>query len=202
MKAIRFLAGLVLGVFWLRIPTAQAVPENPPGQKACGKLFQEVRHNARVHFQQQRRENQEFRQKIKRLTPAEALDAIRTHREQQYNENRAFLEAEYLQLVEAIKNRFAEKGGQDEARLQEILQRLAERYDKRRKKLDTLHTEWIALLDRLAQKPDLTWEQLRHALHAFRTTHRPDRKKDGPRRRPENRHGARPIPRQDPQGTV
>jgi hypothetical protein len=148
------------------------------GKGERGKLRGEFRQEIQAHFQQQRGENKEFREGLKGQEPAPAVAAMKTHRDEQYKENKTFLDAEYTKLVDAIKAKLAGKEGGD-AKLAEILKKLEARRAERVQKMEARHTEIMTLLTQLSQKADLTWDDIHAALKDFHAKHAGEFKREG-----------------------
>jgi len=65
------------------------------------------REETKAHFEEQKKENQEFRQQIKGELQKEKIEAVEQHRTAQYNENKAFFQKQHEENIAYLKERLA-----------------------------------------------------------------------------------------------
>ena len=114
------------------------------GRNQFNKEFKE---RGIAHREQQKQENQAFRQTLKDLEPAARSAAIRQHRIEQYQENRAFAESIHQERMARVKERLEQSSNMDEAQKAEILARMAEKYQERVSFHEQQHQENLAFMD-------------------------------------------------------
>jgi len=124
----------------------------------------EFKEKAQAHRQQQRQENQSFRESIKDLSPQEKATSIAQHREEQYQENTAFHSSLHAERQAKVQARLAENTNMSEEQKQQIMSEMEQRYQKGTARHAQNHSENISLINQLAADPNLTDDQLRSEL--------------------------------------
>jgi hypothetical protein len=123
---------------------------------------------AREHWEKQHEENHDFRQTLKEMEPAEAIEAIRSHREMQHKENLAFFAEQKDKHVERVNGR--EKLTDDQKA--ELVSFIEVMYAKKVAFCTEMHEDFMDLLDELAGQEGLTKKELHQALKAHHEEHK------------------------------
>lgn len=158
MKKTAILTG---GLILLGTTTLCAAPES-------GGPRQEIKNRIRAQRQQQRQENQTFRESIKDLTVQEKAQAAITHRNTQYQENAELGNALKKTRSAAIKNRLDQVAILSEDERTDILNSLEQQYQDAQTFRAQQHEENIAVLEQIANDPDISAEEAKFLLQDHR----------------------------------
>lgn len=133
----------------------------------------ELEQRRSAHREQQKQENQSFRQSLKDLDPAARSAAIKSHRTQQYQENQAFSATNHQERMTHVRQRLAQSPNLSEAQKAEILSRLEGKYQEHVKFHEQQHQENLAFMQTLQ---DMDPQARRQAMKDHRETQKSGRK--------------------------
>ncbi len=129
----------------------------------------------RAHFKAQRESGQALMQSVMREEDAQkALGMIREHRQAQREKSKAFHDQQWEQQMQFTAGQ-REKQGVAPERRAEMLKKMTAAHASRQAEADSRYTALMGTLDALAAKPDLTKEDIRHALRDTHGKTRQDR---------------------------
>ena len=141
-KTILLLAAILL----LATPQANAKGRSGPGPGGPGLN----RNPWREHAQQQRRENQAFRESVQGLSPQERAEAAISHRNNQHKENMAFGEDRHQENISKVKERLDQNPHMTAAEKDEVLDFLKQQHQDRTAHWSDQHAENMGVLQRIA----------------------------------------------------
>lgn len=122
----------------------------------------------REHWEQQHRENVEFRETLKGMEPAEAIAAIKAHRTMQHRENLLFFIEQKERRIERIN---ANERLTDDQKA-ELVSFVEVMHARKVAFADRHHQAFMAMLDELAEDPELTLRKIVQALKEFHEEHK------------------------------
>lgn len=159
----------------------------PPSLSAGerGGFRKENKDRIKAYWQQQKRENKEFRQSLRQSGKDEGQKtaAIKEHRQTQYGENVAFRDQLYEERTAYILEN--EKFNEDQK--QAILHHIETQYNENADFRAHRHQEYLNLLDALAARPDLSQEQRKAEMRNHRQAQKQRNQQHHQTQREENR---------------
>jgi hypothetical protein len=138
-----------------------------------GQFNNEFKQRRIAHREQQKQENQAFRQSLRDLAPTARTAASKSHRTKQYQENQAFSEALHQERLNHIQQRLEQAANLSEDQKAEILNRMEAKFQISVEFREQQHPENLAFLDRLQ---DMEPEARKQAMKDHREARQSERK--------------------------
>lgn len=143
----------------------------------------DLKHQRKEHFQQQKRENKEFRKTLKDLPADQRSGAITDHRAKQHTENKAFRDQLHQEKLAHLRENLGKNKKLTEAEKNELINYYESQYQENVAFRDKQHEENTAFFEKIAADTSLSGEQKKKAIKEhFKTqkvenkTYRKDRK--------------------------
>ncbi|MDP2653438.1 MAG: hypothetical protein Q8Q08_05335 [Candidatus Omnitrophota bacterium] len=141
----------------------------------------------KAHREQQRSENQAFRQSIQDLSPQERAKAIADHRSTQYQENKTFRGQKYQEHKARLQEKLAGNEKLTDAQRQDILNHYEQQYQENTSFRDQQHQENMSFLNSIAGNSGLTPEQIKDQMRAHFQAQRQENQTYRKQQREENK---------------
>ncbi len=147
-----------------------AAPVYAANEKAekKGWFRKEVKEDRKQHMQQQRQENQAIRKDLKDLPPAERLAALQKQRQQQFSENKAFIQSQHEKKMKELDTRLAANSKLTPEQKASIKTQAEQQYQENLVFRQQQFEKTQAYVSQVAADPNLTPEQRRTALETYR----------------------------------
>jgi len=143
--------------------------KHPRGEKNKDNPYRKERQEkAKAHYEQQKSENETFHASIKDLSPTEKAQATIDHRNQQYQENVTFHNQQHAETMAKVRARLDQNAKIPAAEKQEILNFWETQYQKSQQHFASQHEENISALERIANDPNMTTEQVQALMKETR----------------------------------
>ncbi len=126
----------------------------------------------KAHRQDQRQENQAFRETLKDLTPEQKQSAMIEHRNSQFAENVAHHEQMHQEQMTKLKAKLAANSELTDAQKQEILSKAENSYQEKVAKIQEQHQANMNFAQQVANDPNLTPEQKREKMQQHRQSNK------------------------------
>ena len=135
------------------------------GRDKQNREFHRQQQQERMEYQyQQRQENLNLRKTLPEMTPEERQEAIRQHRDIQYQENRAFKEKMHEENMAFLKERLSHNKRLTEQQKEELIHFYEQQHDENINFRDQQHKENVDLFEKIANDPDMTYEEKKAAV--------------------------------------
>ncbi|MCB9757154.1 MAG: hypothetical protein H6753_01865 [Candidatus Omnitrophica bacterium] len=130
----------------------------------------------KAHRQEQRQENQAFRETLKDLPAEQRQAAIIEHRNSQFAENVAHHEQMHQEQMTKLQAKLAANSELTDAQKQEILNQAEQSYQEKVTKFQEQHQANMNFAQQIANDPNLTPEQKREKMQEHRQTNKENMK--------------------------
>ena len=122
----------------------------------------------KAHRQDQKQENQAFRETLKGLTPEQRQAAMMQHRNSQFAENVARHEQMHQEHMTKLRAKLAANSELTDVQKQEIITKAEQSYQEKVAKVQERHQTNMNFAQQVANDPNLTPEQKREKMQEHR----------------------------------
>lgn len=130
-------------------------------------LGQQFKGRVKAHREEQKTENQAFRDSLKDKTPEERAALIKEHKEQQFNENVEFRDQIHSEKRDALEERIGKSEKLTDEQKAEILAQFDSVYKDEKGHWAEQHQENMVNFDKIYSNPNLTPEEKREKVKAL-----------------------------------